>query len=188
MNLERCGPLELILRKLRNPLEEIVCNSHRTHGVGTRRSRAHLVELFERRHDRTLRVLDHGEIRRKGGSRGAAAGLAVSEGFSFEHPVSSAPADAARTARPHSLRLRAAGVSGLLGTVRRFRMPLCWQVPHVLAGAPITFSKGPIAFLLPGQGGADNSCRHGSGRSPPCTQKCQTSPSAGELSFLSVMP
>ena len=71
MNLERCGAPELILWKLRNPLEEIVCNSHRPHGVGTGGSGTYLVELLEHRHDRTLRTLDHGEIGRKGGRRGS---------------------------------------------------------------------------------------------------------------------
>src|SRR6476469_7085661 len=74
MNLERCGAVKLILRKLRNPLEEIVSNSHRPHGVGTGWSRTYLVELVERRHDRTLRRLDHGEIGRKGGRSGSRGG------------------------------------------------------------------------------------------------------------------
>jgi len=74
MNLEPRGARELILWKLGDPLEEIVRNSHRAHGVGTRRSRAHLVELLERGHDWTLRGLDHRQFRRKGWSRGGRLG------------------------------------------------------------------------------------------------------------------
>ena len=62
MNLERCGSFELILWQLGNPLKEVVRDPHGTHGVGTRRPRAHLVELLEHRHDRALRLLNHGQV------------------------------------------------------------------------------------------------------------------------------
>src|SRR5258706_9191994 len=68
MDLERRSARELILWKLGDALEEVVCDSHGTHGVRTRRSGAHLVELLERRHDWALRGLDHPEFGRKGGS------------------------------------------------------------------------------------------------------------------------
>jgi hypothetical protein len=67
MDLQPRGPFELILRKLRGPLEEIVRDSHRTHRVGARGSRPHLVELLEGRQDRAFRFLDHAELRRESG-------------------------------------------------------------------------------------------------------------------------
>src|ERR1700757_1373741 len=68
VNLECCCPLELIVRKLGHPLEEIVRNPHWAHCVRTRGPGTHLVELFQRRHNRTLRLLDYGEFWRESGS------------------------------------------------------------------------------------------------------------------------
>src|SRR5262249_15800512 len=43
MDLKSCGPFELILWQLSHALEEIICDSHRTHGVRTRWPGTHLI-------------------------------------------------------------------------------------------------------------------------------------------------
>src|SRR5262245_47034237 len=66
MDLKSCGPFELILWQLSHALEEVIRDSHRTHGVRTRRPGTHLIEFFECGHDWTFRLLYHVELRRQG--------------------------------------------------------------------------------------------------------------------------
>src|SRR6267142_2176973 len=90
MDLEPRGARELILWKLGDALEEVVCDSHGTHGVRTRRSGAHLVELLERCHDWALRGLDHPEFGRKSGSCRSRLGSCFARtrgGPEVPHPV-----------------------------------------------------------------------------------------------------
>ena len=56
---------ELILRQLRAALIEVVGDAHRADRVRARRPGSDLVELVERRHHRTLRLLDHVELGRE---------------------------------------------------------------------------------------------------------------------------
>src|ERR1700704_4533053 len=78
---------------------------------------------------------------RAGGAGAAGVGaLAVSGAFSVEHPVSIAPAEAARTACPNARRLRVAGVSVLCGAVPQDPHPVGLQVPHPVPELPITLS------------------------------------------------
>ncbi len=64
VNLERSGLGELVGGKLGAALVEVVGDPHRTNGVRARWAGTHFVELFDRRHDRPLGLLDHVQVRR----------------------------------------------------------------------------------------------------------------------------
>ena len=84
---------------------------------------------------------------RAGGA--GAAGADPSPGSAFfcdEHPVSSALAEAARTACPNSRRLRAAGVSFLRGAGPHDPHPFGVHVPHAVPVLPMTFNIFSIAL------------------------------------------
>jgi len=85
----------------------------------------------------------------RSGERAGAAGagwLTCSTDFGFEHPVSSALADAARTVYPNSLRLKPTGALLVCGEGPHVPHPPELQLPHVLLDVPITLSGFSIAF------------------------------------------
>src|SRR6266550_8371580 len=93
----------------------------------------------------------------RSGERAGAAGAgwpACSTGFfGWEHPVSSALADAARTVYPNSLRLNATGALLACGEGPHIPHPPELQLPHVLLDVPITLSGFSIALSPFREGG-----------------------------------
>jgi hypothetical protein len=69
MHFDASGFRELIRRQLCAALVEVIGDAHRPDGVGARWARPHFVELVERRHHRSLRLLDDVEVRREWRSR-----------------------------------------------------------------------------------------------------------------------
>ena len=154
MDLQRRSPLELIFRKLGYPLEEIIRDSHRAHGVRTRGSRAHLVEFVEHRHDRALALLDHVEFRRHVGSgrcrgrprrrraflscfllRAGAAGQNRSSGGS-------------QGSAPDCRRLNKVALSCFGEAGAHVPQPVVLQLPQPLAGLLMTFNEVSMVLLL----------------------------------------
>ena len=86
----------------------------------------------------------------RSGERAGAAGagwLACSAGFfGWEHPVSNALADAARTVYPNSLRLKPTGALLVCEEGPHVPHPPELQLPHVLLDVPITLSGLSIAL------------------------------------------
>src|SRR5882762_5194846 len=82
---------------------------------------------------------------RSGDSAGAAS-TAFSVDALSEHPISSVLTDAARTARPKSLRLKVGRPSLLGASVVHVPQVVVWQLPHPLAGLLITLSNLSIGI------------------------------------------
>src|SRR5882724_12120254 len=85
----------------------------------------------------------------RSGDRAGAAGVAstaFSVDVSCEHPISSVLTDAARTARPKSLRLKVVRTSLFGASVVHVPQVVVWQLPHPLAGLLITLSNVSIGI------------------------------------------
>ena len=121
----------------------------------------------------------------RSGERAGAAGagwLTCSTDFCFEHPVSSALADAARTVYPNSLRLTATGALLVCEEGPHVPHPPELQLPHVLLEVPITLSGFSIA-LSPFekavhwfQGHLSNGCSDAASKASGSTVKLGTFP------------